>query len=205
MSARHPSRLALAVLGRFVAGDDPLTGDLIEEFHQGRSRSWLWRQVLWAVVHRSGAPRVHRGSEVARGLLAVAMLVLMAFEVVLVTNAVHRFVLGPPLQDIRGHAYTMPPLFTPLPAQPPPPVSSGTWALSVVAIMCSLPLGWFIARIRERRRMLALGAFSISITLCAGTNLGLPIPAQVATSVVFIVGLLVAGTIEATIDAQPSR
>ena len=45
----HPSNLALALLDRFVS-DDVLTGDLIEEFQVRRSRLWLWRQVLGAIV-----------------------------------------------------------------------------------------------------------------------------------------------------------
>jgi len=47
----EPPRLATWLLERSLpAGKNaPLAGDLIEGFKQGRSSSWYWRQVLWAI------------------------------------------------------------------------------------------------------------------------------------------------------------
>ena len=45
-----PSRLALAVLDRLALDNEPLAGDLLEEFQKRRSRLWLWRQLLFAIV-----------------------------------------------------------------------------------------------------------------------------------------------------------
>jgi len=50
MKTSHPSRLALGLLHRFVPDDEPLAGDLLEEFGRRQSQSWLWRQVLMAVL-----------------------------------------------------------------------------------------------------------------------------------------------------------
>jgi hypothetical protein len=47
--ARAP-RLALALLDRFAPGNEPLAGDLLEEYERGRSSLWLWRQVLAAII-----------------------------------------------------------------------------------------------------------------------------------------------------------
>ncbi len=59
MTRRHPPRLALAVLERLVPDSAPLAGDLIEEFEGGRSRGWLWWQVVAAIaVARLGRPDV---------------------------------------------------------------------------------------------------------------------------------------------------
>lgn len=49
MRTRRPPRLALAVLDRLLPDSSPLAGDLTEEYERGRSRVWLWWQVLAAV------------------------------------------------------------------------------------------------------------------------------------------------------------
>lgn len=46
----QPPRLALALLDRFVPDEEPLAGDLIEEFAAGRSRAWFWRQAIAAAA-----------------------------------------------------------------------------------------------------------------------------------------------------------
>lgn len=33
---------------------EPLCGDLIEQLNQGRSRAWLWRQLLYAITAAAG-------------------------------------------------------------------------------------------------------------------------------------------------------
>ena len=57
----QPPRLALALLNRYVPDDEPIAGDLIEEFAAGRSRAWFWRQTIAAVAliafQRSGEVR----------------------------------------------------------------------------------------------------------------------------------------------------
>ena len=52
MRASNPPALATKLLERLVAGPhrEALAGDLIEQYHQGRSRAWYWRQALVAVV-----------------------------------------------------------------------------------------------------------------------------------------------------------
>ena len=49
MTRLHPPSLALALLHRFVPDQEPLAGDLIEEFEVRQSRRWFWRQVLFAI------------------------------------------------------------------------------------------------------------------------------------------------------------
>lgn len=50
MTAVQPPRLAVALLNRFVPDNEPLAGDLVEEFRRRRSRLWFWRQVLVAIA-----------------------------------------------------------------------------------------------------------------------------------------------------------
>jgi hypothetical protein len=48
----EPPRMATWLLEQFspVLENAPLAGDLIEAFKQGRSASWYWRQVFWALL-----------------------------------------------------------------------------------------------------------------------------------------------------------
>jgi hypothetical protein len=52
MMHRHPPRVATWLLQRLGAGrhSESLEGDLIEQYAQGRSRLWYWRQVAMAIV-----------------------------------------------------------------------------------------------------------------------------------------------------------
>lgn len=50
MRSPRPPRLALGVLERLVPDGASLAGDLIEEYRRGRSRTWVWWQVLAAVL-----------------------------------------------------------------------------------------------------------------------------------------------------------
>jgi hypothetical protein len=52
MSATQPPRLATWLMQRLASGPrrESLLGDLIEQYHHGRSASWYWRQALTAIV-----------------------------------------------------------------------------------------------------------------------------------------------------------
>jgi hypothetical protein len=205
MSARHPSRIALAVFDCFISDNDPLRGDLFEEFEARQSQFWLWRQVLSAAAHSPWLRGAVAPGDLVLGAMCAAMLLLLAFEAVFVTNTIYRFMFGPPLQDISGHLYLLPPLF-----QPPPSSSSASsqpfeiWR-AVVALVTALPVGWLVARLRERHRVLALVAFSVSITACAALNIQVALSVQFLTTAIFVLSLLLAGTIETMADAQPRR
>lgn len=49
MTMRQPPRVAVWLLDRFAPDDEPLAGDLLEEFQFRQSRLWFWRQTLAAV------------------------------------------------------------------------------------------------------------------------------------------------------------
>jgi hypothetical protein len=53
MTLPQPSKLAIALLTRLVPDNEPLIGDLLEEFHVRRSQLWLLTQVLVAIVFSS--------------------------------------------------------------------------------------------------------------------------------------------------------
>ena len=50
MNRHEPPKLAKWVLKHFGSANEALAGDLIEEYAQGRSAAWYWRQVLIAVL-----------------------------------------------------------------------------------------------------------------------------------------------------------
>ena len=54
----QPPRLAVALLTRFLPDNEPLAGDLLEEFWARKSRVWLWRQVILALLMGSFRKRV---------------------------------------------------------------------------------------------------------------------------------------------------
>lgn len=47
-----PPKLATWLIEQFssILQNAPLAGDLMEEFKQGRSAAWYWRQVIWAIL-----------------------------------------------------------------------------------------------------------------------------------------------------------
>ena len=54
----QPPRLAVALLNRFLPDNEPLVGDLLEEFAARKSRVWLWRQAILALLMGSFQHRV---------------------------------------------------------------------------------------------------------------------------------------------------
>ncbi len=56
MTPRPVPRVALWLLERSLASEEALAGDLVEEYARGRTRWWLWRQVIGAVAAAIGRP-----------------------------------------------------------------------------------------------------------------------------------------------------
>jgi len=50
MTRNRPPRLAMSLLSWCLHENDPLIGDLVEEFAGGRSRPWFWRQTVAALA-----------------------------------------------------------------------------------------------------------------------------------------------------------
>ena len=46
MTVKQPPAFATWLLKRAARGNEALVGDLLEEYRQGRSAVWYWRQVL---------------------------------------------------------------------------------------------------------------------------------------------------------------
>ena len=190
----HPSRIALALFDRFGSGNDALRGDLVEEFHVGKSQWWLWRQVLGAITGQMSATLGQR-PDMGMLTLGAAVLVLLSFEAVFVTNLMRRLVLGPPLANISGYLFLV---RTSAPGLESPASNVSAWnlLLTSVAVCASVPAGWLIARIHRLHRALSLAAFSLSVIAFVIVTLEAGFAVQFVATLVFIVGLILSASVE---------
>ena len=191
------ARIALALFDHLDASNESLKGDLLEELENGRSSWWLWGQVVGAAGRHP--PSVDSVSMFALG---TALLMLLSFEAVVVTNLVGRIVFGPPFPNISGYLY-LPPLETP--ATQTVPLSIVWTLVSVLTVVVSLPTGRLIARLHERHYVLALAGFGCSTMLCATITMRAGVLAQFLTMVCFIIGLFLGSRVRAPELAVTAR
>jgi hypothetical protein len=183
------ARIALALFDHLGAGSESLKGDLLEELENGRSSWWLWRQVIGTAIR-------HRPSVASVSMFAVggALLMLLSFEAVVVTNLVVRIVFGPPFPDISAYLYLPPSESLVAPAAP----ISSVWNLvGALMVGVSLPTGHLIAQLHARHRMLALAGFGCSTMVCAAITMQAGVLTQFLTMVCFVVGLLLGSRVRA--------
>jgi hypothetical protein len=204
MNAQHPSRLALAVFDCFVADNEPLKGDLLEEFDIRRSQWWLWRQVIGAVVCQRrlrSLPRERTDMVVLGG----AVLVLLSFEAVFITNVLHRLLFGPPLPEITAYLFLVPPQRVEPTAGELIRTALASMYAPLIAMAASMPVAWLISRFHESHYALSRGAFAFSVMACTVLSIQLPFGIQFLTTLVFIIGLLMSGCLAVTIDQRHAR
>jgi hypothetical protein len=189
---KPPSRLALALFDRFIPGNEPLKGDLLEEFELRRSQWWVWRQVLGAIFCRR--PLV--GETPMATLLGAALLVLASFEAVFAVNLVRRLIFGPALPNIAGYWYLW--REGTLYSTSDPPAVPVLWIPALLSVAASIPAGRMIAGLHPQHRNVAVALFTVSVALCAAFNLGSPFSSQFVTMLIFVLGLLVGGRFTAS-------
>jgi hypothetical protein len=184
MTTHKPPRLA-ALLLQLFAVDEPLAGDLEEEYRAGRSTGWYWRQVLAAIaagpirrfdLHELFAVQGLPMQAIMLGLVSVcAVFTVKLIGVWAIEHDVASFLLSPGgLREILrlGLSFTV-----------------------------AVPIGVAIARVHVSSRRAAVLAFSTIIPLWAYANLYLlngagnldaALP-HVAALLVFVAGLLSGG------------
>ena len=79
----QPPTLATRLLERLASGPhgDALAGDLIEQYRQGRSAAWYWRQVLLAILFGLACDRVRGGMAILGSLLVLLLIIKQAIYV----------------------------------------------------------------------------------------------------------------------------
>jgi hypothetical protein len=189
MSTRRAPRLALWILNRFVRDNEPLKGDLIEDFEHHGSRWSLWRQVIGAVFTQGTFRGLEPPNGAALFLGGAGVLMLVSFEVVFVTNLIDRLTFGPPLPNINGYLY-----LSETEAPISDPIRPSFTAIYAV-LGASLPIGWLIAQFHQRHRVGSICAFMLSAVFCASINRHFAFAIQVVTALVFILGLLAGGNL----------
>jgi hypothetical protein len=184
MRPTHPPRLAAFLLNLFAV-NEPLAGDLHEEYLAGRSATWYWRQVLAAVL--LGPTRrveIHELFAVQNMFMQCVMLALVSvcvvftvkfIAVVMFDESVRQMLIGP-----RGARELL---------------------RFILSFSVAIPIGVAIARVHARSRRAAVLAFSTTVPLWAFVNVYLlnghgnldsALP-HVIASLVFIAGLLSGG------------
>jgi hypothetical protein len=185
MKSGRPPRFAVALLARCVPDNEPLTGDLLEEWRE-RSDAWFWRQVLLAVLARAILSiRTNPRTTTEAVLLAAAMLALLGFQAVVVASLMnHLLVLNGTAWIPRTGRYQEWQLYSTVPS-------------FVVAMLT----GRVIGRVHRDHRVAAALGWSASATAAAFMNLYLFVPdvllqpfvpdvaLQTAVAMVFISGL----------------
>lgn len=190
-TGRTPWRIAF--LPYLLGDDEPLVGDLVEEWPR-RSNVWFWRQVMFAVFVRtmtSVSAALREPQRLTGGLAHIAIFVILSFQVV---------VAGSLLDDLIRR---LDPQVTQL--------NHPEWFIFIVLL--SLPAAWTsgkaMSHLHRRSRVAAVlvcgasaaivGSVTVSVLSSDAARLFFPSAAhQTVAAMVFMLGLLVG-------SSSPSR
>jgi hypothetical protein len=186
MRARR-APLRVAILPYLLGQDEPIVGDLVEECRL-RSRSWFWRQVMFAVLARAitGASATVREPQRLGGVLtSFAVFIVLSFQVVVAGSLLDDLIQRLSLAQVTR-------------------INHPEWLTFVVLL--SLPAGWVIgramSRLHRRSRLAAVlmgGASaaivaSLTLSVLRSESSGFMFPSvalQTAAAMVFVFSLLI--------------
>ena len=199
MKSGRPPSLPIALLMHCVPGNEPLIGDLLEEWHE-RSDAWLWRQVLLAVfsgavLHARMEPRL----TAEKALVTTGMLALLGFYTLVVATMMNRVIaLSNAWLPRTGHYQDLQFYF-------------------IVPGFCGAVLmGRMIGHLHHNHRVLSVLGCSLTATSAACLNIYLFVPdallqplvphaaTQIALGMLFVAGLFFGIGSRASCEPQPS-
>jgi hypothetical protein len=125
MTTRPTPRLRIGLVNWFLDDNEPLAGDLVEECPH-RSRTWFWRQLMFAVLTRTAtgaAASLRDPAKLVGRLASFAMFMVLCFQVV-VTGSLLATVL--PRIRVAGHEWL------------------------TLVVLLSLPVGWGTGNVSKR-------------------------------------------------------
>jgi hypothetical protein len=188
--------LHIALLPYLLGDDEPLVGDLVEEWPR-RSHAWFWRQVVFAMLAtaRATASAALREPQRLTGALgASAIFLILSFQVVVAGS-----LLDDLIRRIDRTQMTR--------------IDHPEWLLFFVLL--SLPVAWFIGRAigrlhhRSRAATVAIAGASaavvgaVTVSVLSATDSFFPSAArQTAAGMVFVLGLLIGSSSRSPLDRQ---
>lgn len=152
MSARAAPRLATWLLERLGTGSrlDPLIGDLLEQFEEGRSRLWYWRQAVDAlVVDVAQGLRLHAPSFIAAVVVGCASIWLWEATYLNFAQPLHGN-----LSAVSRHPWTAQALLR----------AVGMELIGIVADAVIVVTVWAVLRIHRSHPRTVLAAFVAAVT-----------------------------------------
>lgn len=192
--ARTP--LQIALLPYFLGDDEPLVGDLVEEWPR-RSNAWFWRQIGFAMLAKAGATAsaaLREPQRLTGAIGATAIFLVLSFQVVVAGSLLDYLV-----RRIDRTQMTR--------------IDHPEWLLFFVLL--SLPVAWFTGRAigllhhRSRAATVAIagasaaGVGAVTASILSATDSFFPSAAQqTAAGMVFVLGLLIGSTSRSPLDRQ---
>ena len=188
--------LQIALLPYLLGGDEPLVGDLVEEWPR-RSNAWFWRQVVFAMLAKAGATAsatLREPQRLTGALGATAIFLILSFQVVVAGS-----LLDDLIRRIDRTQMTR--------------IDHPEWLLFFVLL--SLPVAWFIGRAigglhhRSRAATVVIAGASasvvgaVTVSVLSATDSFFPSAAQqTAAGMVFVLGLLTGTSSRSPLDRQ---
>ena len=186
--------LPIALLPYLLGDDEPLVGDLIEEWPR-RSHAWFWRQVVFAMLAkamRTASAILREPQQLTGALGSAAILLILSFQVVVAGS-----LLADLIRRIDRTQMTR--------------IDHPEWLLSFVLL--SLPVAWGIGRAigrlhhRSRAATVVMAGASaavvgaVTVSVLSATDSFFPSAAQqTAAGMVFVLGLLIGSSSRSPLD-----
>jgi hypothetical protein len=148
MRSSEPPNVATWVLT--LLGNEPFTGDLVEEYRRGRSAAWYWRQVLIAVIIGCGKQIGRHKLLALRAVLTGWAAWMLSWYLIalplyrLYSSTVRTLGLGP-MQFWWRHYYSYP--------------------LVLVPCVGGFLSGWLVARFHRSHRVAMVFLYALSVLL----------------------------------------
>lgn len=188
--------LQIALLSYLLGNDEPLVGDLVEEWPR-RSIAWLWRQIVFAMLTKAGATAstaLREPQRLTGALGTTAIFLILSFQVVVAGSLLNDLI-----RQIDRTQVTR--------------IGHPEWLLFVVLL--SIPVAWFIGRaiggLHHRSRAVTVviaGASAaivgaVTVSVLSVTDSFFPSAAQqTAAGMVFVLGLLIGSSSRCPLNRQ---